>query len=1075
MLAKRQPPLIQVSTAAAVVLALLASLAVVFIAPAHARAATTITVDDAIQGTGVDQFDYVGSGWGHASGEGAPANPYDGTNSWTGTTGDSVTFTFVGTQLTFYGITDPGHGIGAVSVDGGTATDVDFYSATRTGDVALWQSPVLPSGTHTFKLTATGQKNPASSGPFITVDRVTFVGEPPPPVHTSIPVDPSGTGRTFDGIGAISGGGGNSRLLINYPEPERSQILDYLFKPGYGASLQTLKVEIGGDTNSTDGAEPSIEHSRGAVDCTAGYEWWLMEQAKQRNPHIKLYGLSWGAPGWLGGGNFWSDDTINYLLSWLDCAKQHGLSIDYLGGKNESGYDKTWFEKLHSTLAAHHLPVKVVGTDNYLDTADAVAADPAFAAAVDVEGFHYPCNGGDGGDATTCYTSDNAIASGKPLWASENGSQDDNNGAPAMIRSITRGYIDGKITATLNWPLIAAIYPNLPYNTTGLMVANQPWSGAYSVGKSLWATAQVTQVAQPGWRFIDSGSGYLGGNRANGSYVTLASPDGSDYSTIIETSSAVFDQVADVTVKGARASDTVHVWATDMNSDNSSDYFVHTTDITPVGGKLSLTLKPGFIYSLTTTTGQGKYKAVSPPQGHLALPYRDNFEGENPGREARYLSDMQGAFETAPCTGRPGTCVQQMAPAKPIEWYNDSEPYALLGDTNWRNYTVSSDVLFQQPGTVELIGRAGQQGHPQSHQSGYYLRASDTGAWTILKNDTNGQLTTLADGTTQPLGTGHWHTLALTFNGTTITATIDHKQVGAVDDSSYSSGQIGLGVVGYHTDQFDNLRVTPENAPAPPPATLSANLPGTVHRGESATMHVTFTNPASASEVSGLTVQPGAPSGWSVSPGPATFSKVDPGQSVTATWTVTAPTALNTPTSAQFVPVATYTRENVEHWTRGSATVSVPIPPPTGTVYVSDLSFISATNGWGPVERDMSNGEQQAGDGHTISIRGTTYAKGLGVHANGDVALFTGGNCSRFTAVVGIDDEVAPNGSVTFSVVADGKTLVTTPDLTGTSAPYPLDVDVTGAQQLDLVISLVGSSNANDHGDWADAKLACAG
>src|SRR2546422_294828 len=77
----------------------------------RAAAATTITVDDAVQGSGQDQFAYLGSGWGHASGEGAPANPYDGTNSWTGQTGDSVTFTFVGTQLTFYGITDPGHGI----------------------------------------------------------------------------------------------------------------------------------------------------------------------------------------------------------------------------------------------------------------------------------------------------------------------------------------------------------------------------------------------------------------------------------------------------------------------------------------------------------------------------------------------------------------------------------------------------------------------------------------------------------------------------------------------------------------------------------------------------------------------------------------------------------------------------------------------------------------------------------------------------------------------------------------------------------------------------------------------------
>ena len=96
---------------------------------------------------------------------------------------------------------------------------------------------------------------------------------------TAITVSGTSAGRTFNGIGAISGGGGNSRLLTDYPAAEQTQILDYLFKPGYGADLQILKVEIGGDTNSTDGSESSIEHSRGSINCSAGYNWWLMEQA----------------------------------------------------------------------------------------------------------------------------------------------------------------------------------------------------------------------------------------------------------------------------------------------------------------------------------------------------------------------------------------------------------------------------------------------------------------------------------------------------------------------------------------------------------------------------------------------------------------------------------------------------------------------------------------------------------------------------------------------------------------------------------------------------------------------------
>ncbi len=174
----------------------------------------------------------------------------------------------------------------------------------------------------------------------------------PASAATAITVNGTSAGRTFDGIGAISGGGGNSRLLTDYPAAEQTQILDYLFKPGYGADLQILKVEIGGDTNSTDGSESSIEHASGSINCSAGYNWWLMEQAKALNPAIKLYGLAWGAPGWIGGGNFWSTDMINYLVSWLNCAKSHGLTINYLGGWNERGYNIAWYEQLRSTLNA---------------------------------------------------------------------------------------------------------------------------------------------------------------------------------------------------------------------------------------------------------------------------------------------------------------------------------------------------------------------------------------------------------------------------------------------------------------------------------------------------------------------------------------------------------------------------------------------------------------------------------------------------------------------------------------------------------------------------------------------------
>lgn len=627
---------------------------------------------------------------------------------------------------------------------------------------------------------------------------------------TSITVNGTGSGRTFDGVGAISGGGGNSRLLIDYPQPQRNQILDYLFKPGYGAGVQVLKLEIGGDANSTDGSEASIEHTRGAVDCNAGYEWWLAEQAKARNPKIRLYGLAWAAPGWIGGGNFWSQDTINYLLTWLGCARSHGLTIDYLGGWNERGYNIGWYENLHKALHNSGFgSVQVVGADSDWSVADDMVANPAFAKSVDIVGAHYPCAGGDGGDALTCPSTANALATGKPLWASENGSQDINSGTAALIRSITRGYIDGKLTAYLNWPLVAAIYSNLPYSTVGLAVANQPWSGAYSTGTSTWAMAQVSQFVQPGWRFVDSASGYLAGDRGNGSYVSLVSPNHRDYSTIVETTTATSAQTADFTIAGGLSGSTVHVWTTDLGSASPADYFSHSQDITPSNGKFALTLRPNTIYTLSTTTGQGKGAAVSPAPAALALPYSDNFDEYGTGVEAKYFSDMQGAYEVQSCTGRSGKCLRQMAPVKPIEWQDDSDAYSLIGDQSWGNYTVSADIRLAAPGTVELLGRANAQSRPQSHQNAYWFRVSDTGAWSIVRSDTTGTYTTIASGTTTPLGTNTWHHLAVTFQGTMITGSVDGHAVGSATDSAWTNGQAGIGIAGYQTAEFDNFSITP--------------------------------------------------------------------------------------------------------------------------------------------------------------------------------------------------------------------------------------------------------------------------
>ena len=633
-------------------------------------------------------------------------------------------------------------------------------------------------------------------------------------VTTAVAVNGGIVGRAFDGVGAISGGGGNSRLLVDYPEPQRGQILDYLFKPDYGAAVQLLKLEIGGDANSTDGSEPSHEHTRGDVNCNVGYEFWLGEQAVARNPGIRIVALPWTAPGWVGGGNFWSQDMIDYDVSWLNCAKQHNLTISYIGGWNERGHDSTWYKNLRTGLdKAGYGAVQIVGDDSSWSMADEFAADPALKNAVGVLGNHYVC--GYESQADSCSTTTNARNSGKQLWASEFGSQDDNAGVVPYIRTLNRGYLDAEITGYMNWPLIAAITPNLPYATVGLMDAGSPWSGAYRVGRNLWANAHYAQFTQPGWHYLNSSaSGYLGGDRANGSYVSLKSTNNSDYSTIYETSGSTAAQTVNVTVSGGLSTGAVHVWSTDMGSSNPADWFVRQPDITPSAGSYSLTLQPNRIYTVTTTTGQGKGTAAGPAAHGLALPYSDNFDGYALRKQARYTEDMQGSFETRACAaGRSGQCLQQVVPQRPINWQDDSDAYTLIGDSGWTNYTVSLDVDMQQAGTVTLLGRANIQSRPQNRQAAYQLRISDTGAWSIVKHTTTNTDTTLAGGTRAALGLNSWHNLKLGFSGSQITAIVDGATIGTANDYSYGSGQAGVGVQGYQTDQFDNLSVTANSGP----------------------------------------------------------------------------------------------------------------------------------------------------------------------------------------------------------------------------------------------------------------------
>lgn len=155
-----------------------------------------------------------------------------------------------------------------------------------------------------------------------------------------------------------------------------------------------------------------------------------------------------------------------------------------------------------------------------------------------------------------------------------------------------------------------------------------------------------------------------------------------------------------------------------------------------------------------------------------------------------------------------------------------------------------------------------------------------------------------------------------------------------------------------------------------------------------------------------------------------------------------------------------------------SAMFSIPsIASQTTIDYLSNQTWTSANNNWGPVEKNYSNGEQSAGDGQLMRLNGTTYTNGLGVHSPSDVRYNLGGNYTTFSSDIGVDDEAGSNGTVTFQVWADGAILYDSGRMSGSTSTKTLNIDVTGKQELKLITTNNGDGSSYDHANWANAHL----
>ena len=161
--------------------------------------------------------------------------------------------------------------------------------------------------------------------------------------------------------------------------------------------------------------------SRADHNYNRGYEWWLMEEARKRNPSIILDTLPWGAPGWVGDGHFYSEDMAEYVADFLEGAKtHHHLDIAYTGIWNEKQFDANYVVALDRALKKHGLETKIVCCDEYPGEG---LGQWSILSAMQSEPIAEQCGGCRrrslsrvDGKVTT---PPEASAIGKPLWSSE--------------------------------------------------------------------------------------------------------------------------------------------------------------------------------------------------------------------------------------------------------------------------------------------------------------------------------------------------------------------------------------------------------------------------------------------------------------------------------------------------------------------------------------------------------------------------------------------------------------------------------------------------------------------------------
>ncbi|MFZ4450784.1 S-layer protein [Salibacterium aidingense] len=470
----------------------------------------------------------------------------------------------------------------------------------------------------------------------------------------------------FKGFGTVTANN-TSRLLLDYKEEHPAQyweIMNALFNKETGAGLAHVKVELGGDVNSSSGTEPAtMRYEDEPANVLRGAGFQFAADAKSINENITTEILRWGEPRWT-----WQDaadgdyeSRYQWYKQTMDAVEEeYGFALDYIGiSQNERAQngnhriEEEWLEYFTSHLKKEpnyntdYKDIKLVAADGYRDTASisqTLLDNEELMDEIDVISSHYGLTGSE----ELQELQNTLIEEGKEpkeTWVSE--------GIAPMINARYRenmepeydglggqaGIIDvtSRIISVYSWegagdlplqsvsfdfqPSVAAFYQGAQYNPKHLISAFDPWSGFYEKDGGLQGVRHVMNFVEQDdpetsenerWMYI-KGATYSDGEFFDGgvdvdtgtnNYMTLKDPETDDYTTIFanNTKDTRNYKIQTENLNG-KENAPVYVWETrgaEEGEPYDNNWLQNIKQITPENGEYDIEVKPYSIVTIST-------------------------------------------------------------------------------------------------------------------------------------------------------------------------------------------------------------------------------------------------------------------------------------------------------------------------------------------------------------------------------------------------------------------------------------------------------------------------------------------